>query len=114
MLARERRRLSKPMLINIFLIVDVRFGLFVVRVNGHGQTRVDEEVNADESSTVACFQEQFCSNVIDAVEWVGSSRLGQANDVVPYHSCLHEQVFCRGLGCNCTCIVGTDRHHSSS
>uniref|UniRef100_A0A0K0D2H7 Uncharacterized protein n=1 Tax=Angiostrongylus cantonensis TaxID=6313 RepID=A0A0K0D2H7_ANGCA len=64
------------------------------------------------ASTVACSEEQFVSSVIDSVEWVASSRLGLAYDVVPYHSCFLEQVFYRGLGCKCTCIVGTDRRHS--
>uniref|UniRef100_A0A0K0D898 Uncharacterized protein n=1 Tax=Angiostrongylus cantonensis TaxID=6313 RepID=A0A0K0D898_ANGCA len=43
------------------------------------------------ASTVACSEEQFFSSVIGGVEWVASSRLGQADDVVPYHSCLHER-----------------------
>uniref|UniRef100_A0A0K0DMI8 Uncharacterized protein n=1 Tax=Angiostrongylus cantonensis TaxID=6313 RepID=A0A0K0DMI8_ANGCA len=78
----------------------------------HGQTRVDENADTAYASIVACSEEQFLSSVIDSVEWVASSRLGQADDVVPSHSCLHEQVLYRGLGCKCTCVVSTDRHHS--
>uniref|UniRef100_A0A0K0DCW1 Uncharacterized protein n=1 Tax=Angiostrongylus cantonensis TaxID=6313 RepID=A0A0K0DCW1_ANGCA len=68
------------------------------QINVHGQTGVDENAYTTYFSTVACSEEQFFSSVIYGVEWLESSRLGQANDVVPYHSCLHEQVFYRGLG----------------
>uniref|UniRef100_A0A0K0D799 Uncharacterized protein n=1 Tax=Angiostrongylus cantonensis TaxID=6313 RepID=A0A0K0D799_ANGCA len=111
MLARKRRRLSKPVLIHIFLS-DSGCEMFE-RIDVHGQTRVDEKADAEDSSTAACSEEQFFSSVIDSVVWVASSRLGQADDVVTYHSCLHEQVLYGGLGCKCTCIIGTDRHHSS-
>uniref|UniRef100_A0A0K0DKG0 Uncharacterized protein n=1 Tax=Angiostrongylus cantonensis TaxID=6313 RepID=A0A0K0DKG0_ANGCA len=80
----------------------------------HGQqARVDKNAYAAESSTAACPEAQLFSGVIDGFEWVPSPRLGQADNVVSYPSCLHEQVFYRGFGCKCTCIVDTDRHLSS-
>uniref|UniRef100_A0A0K0D7Y8 Uncharacterized protein n=1 Tax=Angiostrongylus cantonensis TaxID=6313 RepID=A0A0K0D7Y8_ANGCA len=69
------------------------------------RTRVDENADTAYASAVACSEEQFFSSV---VEWVASSGIGQADDVVPYLSCLHEQILYRGLGCQCTCIVDTD------
>uniref|UniRef100_A0A0K0DFQ2 APC2 domain-containing protein n=1 Tax=Angiostrongylus cantonensis TaxID=6313 RepID=A0A0K0DFQ2_ANGCA len=69
------------------------------------KTRVDENADTAYASTVTCSEEQFFSSVIDSVEWVASSRLGQADDVVPYHSCLHEQDLYRGLGCKCTFVA---------
>uniref|UniRef100_A0A0K0D720 Uncharacterized protein n=1 Tax=Angiostrongylus cantonensis TaxID=6313 RepID=A0A0K0D720_ANGCA len=48
---------------------------------------VDENADTAYASTVACSEEQFFSSVIGSVEWVASSRLGQDDDVVPYHSC---------------------------
>uniref|UniRef100_A0A0K0D0C7 Uncharacterized protein n=1 Tax=Angiostrongylus cantonensis TaxID=6313 RepID=A0A0K0D0C7_ANGCA len=47
----------------------------------NGQTRVDENADAADSSTVVCFEEQFFSGVI-GVGWVTPSCLGQANNVV--------------------------------
>ncbi|VDM62725.1 unnamed protein product [Angiostrongylus costaricensis] len=52
-----------------------------------------ENVDAVDSSTVACSEEQFFSGVIDGVEYVASSRLAEADNVVPYLSRLHDQVF---------------------
>uniref|UniRef100_A0A0K0CWV6 Uncharacterized protein n=1 Tax=Angiostrongylus cantonensis TaxID=6313 RepID=A0A0K0CWV6_ANGCA len=92
MLAPKRQRLPKPVLIHISSIVNGRFGLLVVRMNVDGQTRVDENADAADSCTVACCEEQFCG-VIEAIECVASLYLGQADDVVPYPSWLHERVF---------------------
>ncbi|VDM56522.1 unnamed protein product [Angiostrongylus costaricensis] len=77
--------MSKP---HMFLIANVRFGF----VNVCGQIHVDENTDAA-NSTVAFSEEQFFSGVIDGVERLGSSRFGQADDVVPYPSCLHDKSF---------------------
>uniref|UniRef100_A0A158PAK2 Chromo domain-containing protein n=1 Tax=Angiostrongylus cantonensis TaxID=6313 RepID=A0A158PAK2_ANGCA len=52
--------------------------------------RMTRASNADaaDPTTVSCSEEQFFSSVIDGVEWVASSCLGQADDVVLYPSCL--------------------------
>ncbi|VDM51638.1 unnamed protein product [Angiostrongylus costaricensis] len=44
------------------------------------QTRVNENDDAFDSSTVACSEEHFFSDVIDGVESVGSSLLGLSDD----------------------------------
>ncbi|VDM60059.1 unnamed protein product [Angiostrongylus costaricensis] len=58
---------------------------------------VHENPYAADSSTVACSEEQFFSGVIDGVEWLASSCLDKAGVVALYPSCLHYQLFYRGL-----------------
>uniref|UniRef100_A0A158P9H8 Uncharacterized protein n=1 Tax=Angiostrongylus cantonensis TaxID=6313 RepID=A0A158P9H8_ANGCA len=74
-------------------------------IDVHGQTHVVENID---SSTVAYSEEQLFYDVIDGVELVASSRLGQAEDVVPYPSCLHDVLCYRVLGCKRACITVTD------
>ncbi|VDM61307.1 unnamed protein product [Angiostrongylus costaricensis] len=74
----------------------------------HGQTFVDENADAADSSTVACSEVQIFSGVTDGVGWMASSRYGQAHAVVLYPSCLYDQVLYRGLGWKCACIAVTD------
>ncbi|VDM64613.1 unnamed protein product [Angiostrongylus costaricensis] len=69
------------------------------------QTRVDENADTVDSSTVACSEKQFISGVKDGVERLAPSRLGEGNYVVLYSSCLHDQVFYRGFGCKCNTSV---------
>ncbi|VDM55963.1 unnamed protein product [Angiostrongylus costaricensis] len=56
----------------------------------HGQLHGGENTDSADTSIVAYSEEQFFYGVTGGVEWVASSRLGQADDVKLYSSCLHE------------------------
>ncbi|VDO96766.1 unnamed protein product [Heligmosomoides polygyrus] len=47
----------------------------LVRIDVHGQVRVDEDTNAAHSPAVACSEEQFFSGVVGGVQGVVSSRV---------------------------------------
>ncbi|KAK6761781.1 hypothetical protein RB195_022750 [Necator americanus] len=82
------------------------------RVDVLCHTRVDEDANSTNTSTVACSLEQFFSSFIYGVERVTSSRLGQSDDVVLDLLGLHYQIFDGRFRCKRTCVISTDRHPS--